>query len=69
VRQGRPATYRWVLQPKDYVFPAGRRIGLVVFSSDQEYTLLPLGGTRLTVDPGSSRLTLPVVGARAAALG
>jgi X-Pro dipeptidyl-peptidase len=62
VRQGRPATYRWVLQPKDYVFPAGHRIGVVVFSSDQEYTLLPLGGTRLTVDPGSSRVTLPVVG-------
>lgn len=35
---------------------------MVVFSSDQEYTLLPLGGTRLTVDPGSSRITLPVVG-------
>jgi X-Pro dipeptidyl-peptidase len=35
---------------------------VVVFSSDQEYTLLPLGGTRLTVDPGSSRVTLPVVG-------
>lgn len=62
VTQGRLATYRWVLQPKDYVFPAGHRIGLVVFSSDQEYTLLPLGGTRLTVDPGSSRVTLPVVG-------
>jgi hypothetical protein len=62
VTQGRLATYRWVLQPKDYVFPAGHRIGLVVFSSDQEYTLLPLGGTRLTVDPGSSRVTIPVVG-------
>jgi X-Pro dipeptidyl-peptidase len=69
IRQGRLATHRWVLQPKDYVFPAGHRVGLVVFSSDQEYTLLPLGGTRLTVDPGSSRLTLPVVGGRAAAVG
>jgi X-Pro dipeptidyl-peptidase len=62
VEQGRLSTYRWVLQPKDYVFPAGHRIGVVVFSSDQEYTLLPLGGTRLTVDPGGSRLTVPVVG-------
>jgi len=66
VRQGSMYDYRWTLQPKDYVFAAGHRIGVVVFSSDQEYTLLPLGGTRLTVQPGASRLTLPVVGGRAA---
>ncbi|MFJ8580009.1 Xaa-Pro dipeptidyl-peptidase [Micromonospora sp. NPDC093277] len=66
VKQGVMYDYRWTLQPKDYVFAAGHRIGVVVFSSDQEYTLLPLGGTRLTVQPGASRLTLPVVGGRAA---
>lgn len=66
VHQGKMYDYRWTLQPKDYVFPAGHRIGVVVFSSDQDYTLLPLGGTRLTVQPGASRLTLPVVGGRAA---
>ncbi|MGN9777147.1 hypothetical protein ACTMS0_15495 [Micromonospora sp. H33] len=38
-------------------------IGVVVFSSDQEYTLLPLGGTRLRVVPDDS--DLPVVGGRA----
>jgi X-Pro dipeptidyl-peptidase len=66
VQQGTMYDYRWTLQPKDYVFPAGHRIGVVVFSSDQEYTLLPLGGTRLTVQPGASRLTVPVVGGREA---
>jgi X-Pro dipeptidyl-peptidase len=66
VPRGRLRTYRWTLEPKDYVFAAGTRIGLVVFSTDQEYTLLPLGGTRLTVDPARSRLTLPVVGGAAA---
>jgi X-Pro dipeptidyl-peptidase len=66
VAPGRMYTYRWVLQPKDYVFPAGHRVGVVVFSSDQEYTLLPLGGTRLTVDPAASQLTVPVVGGHAA---
>jgi hypothetical protein len=56
VTQGRLATYRWVLQPKDYVFAAGHRIGLVVFSSDQEYTLLPLAGpaSRSTRGPAGS---------------
>ena len=66
LRQGRPATYRWDMEPKDHVFPAGHRIGLVVLSSDQEYTLLPPGGTRLTVDPARSELRLPVVGGRGA---
>jgi X-Pro dipeptidyl-peptidase len=62
VTQGRLATYRWVLQPKDYVFAAGHRIGVVVFSSDQEHTLLPLGGTRLTVDRGPAGSPSRVVG-------
>jgi X-Pro dipeptidyl-peptidase len=66
VRQRKLYDYRWTLEPKDYVFKAGRRIGVVVLSSDQEYTLLPLGGTELTVAPGGSELTLPVVGGRSA---
>jgi len=64
VRQGKLYDYRWTLEPKDYVFPAGHRIGVVVFSSDQEYTLLPLGGTELRVAPHRSELRLPVVGGR-----
>ncbi|MEV0157125.1 Xaa-Pro dipeptidyl-peptidase [Micromonospora sp. NPDC050686] len=64
VQQGVMYDYRWTLEPKDYVFPAGHRIGVVVLSSDQDYTLLPLGGTRLTVQPGASSLTMPVVGGR-----
>ncbi|WP_433392172.1 Xaa-Pro dipeptidyl-peptidase [Micromonospora sp. KLBMP9576] len=66
VRQGKLYDYRWTLQPKDYVFAAGHRIGVVVFSSDQDYTLLPLGGTELRVAPKESELRLPVVGGRAA---
>jgi len=66
VREGKAYTHRWTLEPKDYVFPAGHRIGLVIMSSDQEYTLLPLGGTQLTVSPAASELTLPIVGGRRA---
>lgn len=64
--QGREYDLRWTLEPKDHVFRAGNRIGLVVFSSDQEYTLLPPAGTRLTVTPGRSEVVLPLVGGRAA---
>ena len=38
----------------DYVFPAGHRIGLVVVSTDQQYTAAPDPGTELTVNPAKS---------------
>jgi len=66
VKRGKMYDYRWSFEPKDYVFPAGHRIGVVVFSSDQEHTLLPLGGTELTVAPRYSEVELPIVGGRAA---
>ncbi|RIV39185.1 Xaa-Pro dipeptidyl-peptidase [Micromonospora radicis] len=64
LKQGKLHDLRWTLQPKDYVFPAGHRIGVVVFATDQAHTLLPLGGTELRVAPKHSELRLPVVGGR-----
>ena len=50
------------LQPDDQVIPAGQRIGLMIFSSDRDFTLWPTPGTELTVDLGGTSLELPVVG-------
>ncbi len=66
LKQGKLYDLKWTLEPKDYVFPAGNRIGVVVFSTDQAYTLLPLGGTELRVAPKHSELRLPVVGGQKA---
>jgi X-Pro dipeptidyl-peptidase len=66
--KGRAYALRWDLQPDDHVFAAGHRIGLVVVSTDHDYTLRPKPGTRLTLDPSGSSIRLPVVGG-AAALG
>ncbi|WP_341720814.1 Xaa-Pro dipeptidyl-peptidase [Micromonospora sp. FIMYZ51] len=66
IKQGKLYDFRWTLEPKDYVFPAGHRIGVVVFSTDQAHTLLPLGGTELRVAPHHSQLRLPVVGGKPA---
>ncbi len=52
----------FTLQPDDQVIPAGKRIGLVVFSSDREYTLWPEPGAELRLDLGGTSLSLPVVG-------
>ncbi|GLR18103.1 Xaa-Pro dipeptidyl-peptidase [Portibacter lacus] len=50
------------LQPDDQIIRKGQQIGLMIFSSDKEFTLWPDPGTELTVDLGSTVLTLPVVG-------
>ena len=54
------------LQPDDQIIAAGEKIGLMIFSSDREFTLLPEPGTELTVDLKETLLELPVVGGQAA---
>ena len=66
LRPGKQAMMRFDLQPKDSVIPAGSRIGLVVLSSDNEFTIRPAAGTKLTLATQSSRLNLPVVGGKRA---
>ncbi len=50
------------LQPDDQVIAAGKRIGLMIFSSDRDYTLWPPAGTELTVDLDATSIDLPIVG-------
>lgn len=50
------------LQPDDQIISAGQQIGLMIFSSDQEFTLWPEPGTELTIDLDGTILTLPIVG-------
>jgi len=52
----------FTLQPDDQIIPAGARIGLMIFSSDRDFTLWPEPGTQLSVDLAGTELTLPVVG-------
>jgi X-Pro dipeptidyl-peptidase len=56
------------LQPDDQVIHAGQRIGLMIFSSDREFTLWPQPGTRLTLDLKGTLIELPVVGGETAFL-
>lgn len=50
------------LMPDDQIIPKGQQIGLMIFSSDKEFTLWPEPGTELTVDLDGTELILPVVG-------
>lgn len=50
------------LQAHDRIIPAGKRIALMIMSSDRDFTLWPKAGTELSIDPSRSKFTLPVVG-------
>ncbi|WP_273446432.1 Xaa-Pro dipeptidyl-peptidase [Neolewinella agarilytica] len=52
------------LMPDDQLIRKGQQIGLMIFSSDKDFTLLPEPGTELTVDLAGTKLTLPVVGGK-----
>lgn len=55
-------TLTFQLQPDDQIIKAGQQIGLMIFSSDQDFTLWPEAGTELTIDLDATSITLPVVG-------
>lgn len=60
-----PGTFyelNFALNPDDQVIPKGKRLGLLVFSSDKEFTIQPKAGTVLTVDLNGSSITIPMVG-------
>ncbi|MCY3808720.1 MAG: Xaa-Pro dipeptidyl-peptidase [Gemmatimonadetes bacterium] len=61
--------FEFALQPDDQVIPAGARIGLMILSSDQNFTVHPTPGTELSVELSGTWLTLPVVGGAAALSG
>ncbi|WP_461152727.1 Xaa-Pro dipeptidyl-peptidase [Saccharopolyspora tripterygii] len=51
-----------VMQPDDYVFAPGHRLGLVVLSSDHDFTLRPDPGAGMQLDLARTTLSVPVVG-------
>ncbi|WP_372508862.1 Xaa-Pro dipeptidyl-peptidase [Pseudalkalibacillus decolorationis] len=62
----REYTFSWNMQPDDYVFKKGHRIGVVFIASDYFYTLRPEAGTEITLTPTRSKITLPIVGGKKA---
>lgn len=50
------------LNPDDQIISKGQQIGLMIFSSDKEFTLWPNPGTELTIDLDATKITLPIVG-------
>ena len=51
----------FLFQPDDQIIPAGHKLGLLIFSSDPEFTLKPKKGTQLTVNLTETWIELMVV--------
>ncbi|HTR77323.1 MAG TPA: CocE/NonD family hydrolase C-terminal non-catalytic domain-containing protein, partial [Gemmatimonadaceae bacterium] len=54
------------LEPDDEFVPAGKRLAVMILSSDREFTLWPQAGTQLMVDLAHSSFSIPIVGGMAA---
>jgi len=53
------------LNPDDQIIKAGQKIGLMIMSSDKDFTLHPEPGTELSIDLDGTSIDLPIVGGRA----
>ncbi len=58
---GKFVTLTFDLEPDDLIIPAGKRVALMILSSDRDFTLWPKAGTQLTIDLDATKITLPVV--------
>jgi len=58
--------FEFDLQPDDQVIAAGQKIGLMIMSSDRDFTLWPAPGSQLQVDLNATSIELPIVGGREA---
>ncbi len=58
--------FEFDLQPDDQVIAAGQKIGLMIMSSDRDFTLWPAPGSQLRVDLNATSIELPIVGGREA---
>jgi X-Pro dipeptidyl-peptidase len=66
LKQDKFYTISFELMPDDQVIPKGQQIGLMIFSSDKEFTLWPEPGTEMTIDLDKTTIHLPVVGGTSA---
>lgn len=65
LKPGEFVTLTFDLQPDDQIIPAGRKIALMILSSDRDFTIWPKAGTKLTVDLSGTHIQLPIVGGAA----
>lgn len=62
LQEGTFYTLKFNFMPDDQVIPKGKQIALVIYSSDEVYTIAPKPGAALIFDIDAIHLRIPVVG-------
>lgn len=61
ITPGEEYTFKIDMQPMNYTVKAGHRLGLIIYSTDAEYTMRPLTITNFTVNPNETFVEIPIV--------
>jgi X-Pro dipeptidyl-peptidase len=69
ITPGQQYSLSFPMEPLEYVFEEGHRIGIMVYSSDKNVTKRPPSTPELTLSLAESAIELPVVGGRTAVEG
>lgn len=61
IKPSKNYSYTFCMEPMDYTFKRGHRIGVIIYSSDAEYSIIPSDTTTFTLNLGeSSYIELPI---------
>lgn len=62
IRPGTEYTFNFEMEPMDYTLKAGHKLGLIIYSTDAQYTMRPLTITNFNVNPNKTTIEVPIVG-------
>lgn len=61
IKEGLNYPYVFSMEPMDYTFKKGHRMGIIIYSSDAEYSIIPKDKTEFTLNLGSdSYIEIPI---------
>lgn len=61
IKPGKDYPYVFCMEPMDYTFRKGHRIGVIIYSSDAEYSIIPQDKTEFTLNLGkNSYIEMPI---------
>lgn len=64
ITPGTEYTFNFEMEPMDYTLKAGHKLGLIIYSTDAQYTMRPLTITNFTVNTSKSFIEVPIVKGR-----
>lgn len=64
ITPGTEYTFTFEMEPMDYTLKAGHQLGLIIYSTDAQYTMRPLTITNFDVNTSKTNVEIPIVNGR-----